>query len=121
MKTTLFISGFIAAFCILFGMTMKILQWPGADYVLVVGDLSLVLSMGTFLLKSLRQPESEGTAARLGITMGASGGMMIGAGSFFKIMYWPTANLLFLLGMILVTFVFLPIFFWKLYKRAPAE
>jgi len=44
------------------------------------------------------------------------GGMLLASGIFFKIMHWPGANILLVIGMFLITFIFLPIFFWQLYR-----
>jgi Flp pilus assembly protein TadB len=50
------------------------------------------------------------------ILFGVVGGMLLASGIFFKIMHWPGASILLVLGMFLITFIFLPIFFWQLYR-----
>jgi hypothetical protein len=121
MRTALFLSGFVAAFCILLGMTMRILHWPGADYVLLTGDLSLIVSMGLLLRTSIQHAKQRRMSDLMGPLGGAIGGLMIGTGSFFKIMHWPGANILFVVGVGMVAFVFLPLFFLRLYKGDPAH
>jgi Flp pilus assembly protein TadB len=44
------------------------------------------------------------------------GGMLVASGIFFKIMHWQGGSILLVLGMFLITFIFLPIFFWQLYR-----
>jgi len=117
MKATLFFSGFVAAFCIMLGMLFKIMHWPGADNLLFTGDLSLIVSMIMLIASTLY---SSGAVTRTSFSrsiIGAGGGLLLGIGSCFKIMHWPGANIQILLGMILLTFVFLPLFFWQLYQR----
>jgi hypothetical protein len=65
----------------------------------------------------MRFPSDFPATSRMRSISGAAGGLIIGAGSVFKIMHWPGANILTLLGMLLIIFVFVPLFFWQLYKR----
>ncbi|MCC6818248.1 MAG: hypothetical protein IT245_05110 [Bacteroidia bacterium] len=38
-------------------------------------------------------------------------------GILFKLMHWPGANIMILLGITLLNFVFLPLYFYKKYKE----
>jgi hypothetical protein len=120
MKTTLFFSGFVAAFCILSGIAFRILHWPGADVLLLTGDLALVLSMLVLITSVLRYPAAFTRISAIRTLTGAVAGLLLGNAGAFKIMHWPTANIQMLLGMALLVLVFLPLFFWNLYKREMA-
>jgi uncharacterized membrane protein (UPF0136 family) len=117
MKTTLFFSGFVAAFCILSGIAFRILHWPGADYLLLTGDLSLILCMLVLITSVIRYPNAFSRSSAIRTMSGAIAGLLLGNAGAFKIMHWPTANIQMLLGMSLLVLVFLPLFFWNLYKR----
>jgi hypothetical protein len=117
MKTTLFFSGFVAAFCILSGITFRLLNWPGADYILLTGDLSLILCMLVLIISVIRYPAAYTRLAAIRTMSGAIAGLLIGNAGVFKIMHWLSANIQMLLGMALLVLVFLPLFFWNLYKR----
>ena len=117
MKITLYFSGFIAAFCILVGMMFKLMHWPGASATMLVGHLSLILCMLTILAGLLTSKAAVSRWSYVRILIGSIGGIVVACGSCFKIMSWPGANVLFVIGMFLVTFFFLPIFFWQLYQR----
>jgi hypothetical protein len=117
MKTTLFFSGFVAAFCILSGIAFRILHWPGADYLLLTGDLSLILCMLVLITSVIRYPNAFPRSSAIRTMSGAIAGLLLGNAGAFKIMHWPTANIQMLLGMSLLVLVFLPLFFWNLYKR----
>lgn len=121
MKTSLYFSGFLAAFCILLGITFRMFHWPFANMILLCGDLSLVLAMSILLTDLIRFPREYDRTTYYRTLAGAAGGLILAVGSSFKIMYWPTANMLMLIGMLLITFVFLPLFFWQLYKREMAS
>jgi len=117
MKMTLYLTGFIASFCILIGMLFKMMHWPGANMLLLVGDLSLIACMlcVQYGLLTSTATKDKWTTAR--IFSGSLGGFIVAVGAAFKIMHWPLASILFVIGIAMVTFFFLPIFFWQLYKR----
>lgn len=117
MKITLYFSGFLATFFILLGLLFKLLHWPLADRILFIGNFSLIVTTITLLSALLRYPAAFQTSSRVRNMCGAIGGALIGAGSIFKIMYWTGANMLTLFGMLLIIFVFVPMFFWQLYKQ----
>ncbi len=117
MKITLYFSGFLAAFFLLIGFLFRFMQWPFADRLLFVGDATLIVAMTTLLLAIIRFPAAYGGQSYVRSLAGAAGGFLIGTGSIFKLMHWPGANVQILLGMLIITFVFVPLFFWQLYKR----
>lgn len=117
MKTSLYFFGFIASFCILLGIMFRVQHWPGADVMLLIGDVSLVFCMLTLLISVALVPAAFVGATRVRSLAGAIGGLLLGSGGAFKVMHWPSASIQMVLGMAIVAFVFLPIFFWQLYTR----
>jgi len=116
MKKTVYFSGFVATFCILIGVMFKLMHWPGASAILVTGNLSLTVCLLAILFGLLT---SKTTFPRLTYSrnlFGIVGGMLVASGIFFKIMHWQGGSILLVLGMFLITFIFLPIFFWQLYR-----
>ena len=116
MKKTLYFSGFVATFCILIGLMFKIMHWPGATAILVAGNLSLSVCLLAILFGLLTNKTTFPRITYSRILFGVVGGMLVASGIFFKIMHWPGASILLVLGMFLITFIFLPIFFWQLYR-----
>jgi len=116
MKKTLYFSGFVATFCILIGLMFKIMHWPGATAILVAGNLSLSVCLIAILYGLLTNKTTLPRITFSRILFGIVGGMLLASGIFFKIMHWPGANILLVIGMFLITFIFLPIFFWQLYR-----
>ncbi|KGO86537.1 hypothetical protein Q765_09925 [Flavobacterium rivuli WB 3.3-2 = DSM 21788] len=45
-------------------------------------------------------------------------GFCLSTGSLFKIMHWPFASILLLLGFIILNVLFMPLFFYHKYKTA---
>jgi hypothetical protein len=117
MKITLYLSGFFAAFFVLLGMLFKLLHWPGATMFLTLGDAMLIIAMLGVLSSTIRFRQSFSALTKTRIFGGAIGGLFVGVGSFFKFMWWPGANMLILLGVLTLLMVFLPLFFFELYKR----
>ena len=117
MKIILFFSGFVAAFCIMTGILFRQLQWPGGDEILLAGNSALIVSMVTLIMTTMRSSKAFPKDVLFRILAGGFGGLFFGIGSFFKIMHWPGANIQVLLGIFVLAFFFLPLFFWQLYKR----
>ncbi len=116
MKITLYFSGFLATFFILIGFLFRIMHWPFADRLLLVGDLALITAMTTLLIAIIRFPAAYSGQSYIRSLAGATGGFLIGTGSNFKLMYWPGASVQIILGLLIIAFVFVPLFFWQLYK-----
>jgi hypothetical protein len=116
MKKTVYFSGFIATFCILIGVMFKLMHWPGASAILVTGNLSLIVCLLAILFGLFTSKTTFPRMTYSRILVGIVGGMLVASGIFFKIMHWPGASILLVLGMFLITFIFLPIFFWQLYR-----
>jgi hypothetical protein len=116
MKKTVYFSGFVATFCILIGLMFKIMHWPGATAILITGNLSLSVCLLAILYGLLTNKTTLPRITFSRILFGIVGGILLASGIFFKIMHWPGANILLVIGMFLITFIFLPIFFWQLYR-----
>lgn len=52
---------------------------------------------------------------------GSLAASLISFGGVFKILHWPTASILTLLGFIALNFFFLPLFFYNWYKNSKAR
>lgn len=117
MKKILFFSGFIATFAISASLMFKFMKWPEGQLLMLIGNVFLLFSMIGLLIQLLRFP-----AAFKGLTfkrtlIGTIAGLLISTGLIFKIMHWPWANIPFTLGMGLLIVLFLPLFFWEIYKK----
>jgi hypothetical protein len=121
MKKLLYLVGFVSAFCLSSNILFRHLKWEGANYFMMVGMLSLLLGVlpiiGYLVVKSakLLAPLEK---FRMGV--GLVSGAFISVGMIFKVLHYPGANISFVIGMILFNLIFLPIFFYQLYKRSVA-
>ena len=118
MKRALFFSGFTATFLITTGITFKQMHWPGANIMLMYGYVALLLSIILIGFNAFRHANAHTAAFKARIIIGIVAGSLISLGSIFKLHHWPSANIQFVLGILLLNFLFLPMFFYQLYQRS---
>lgn len=110
MKRSMIISGGLSAFLLLIGSIFKIMHWPGAGILLVLGisSFSLLFLPILFLLKSKElKSGNEKFILGLGVAMGA----LLCMASLFKVMHWPGANVMWMVALAISTLLLLPMYF----------
>lgn len=121
MKRIIYGTGFISAFLISMGIMFKYLHWPGASVMLFSGFSALIVTVSALLIHSMAYMKKYNTGYKVRIIAGFTAAMFISVGSMFKILHYPTANMQMVLGMTILNLVFLPLFFYQLYKQAIAR
>lgn len=111
MKKIMLYSGISSAFLTALGIVLKFLHLPGASISLVLG-ISLSSLVFLPLLFVLKIREKTATRDKLILGLGALAGMALSMGILFKIQHWPGANMLGMGSILLMVFVFLPIYFF---------
>ncbi len=111
MKKIMLFSGVASAFLVAVGILFKFMHWPGAGISLVLG-ISLSSLLFLPLMFVLRVKEKQSRRDKLITGLGALAGSALSMGILFKIMHWPGANMLGLGAMLIMAFVFLPIYFF---------
>lgn len=111
MKKIMLFSGITSAFLVAVGILFKFMHWPGAGISLVLG-ISLSSLLFLPLMFVLRVKEKQSSRDKLITGLGALAGSALSMGILFKIMHWPGANMLGMGAMLLMAFVFLPIYFF---------
>lgn len=94
------------------GVLFKIMHWPFAGPLLLVGELSLLFLVLPLLL-FIKIKKSESSKDKRIYVLGVISLMIFGLSSLMKIMHWPGAAVLMLLGSTLLIAVFLPMFSWR--------
>ncbi len=111
MKKIMLISGALAAIGIVVGSLFKAMHWPGATpaFSLSVFILSFIFLPVLFLLKS-----KEMKVKREKITLGIATlfGILVSVATLFEVMYWPGANVMGIISLGILFFLFLPIYFF---------
>lgn len=108
MKKTMKTTGLIAMILLAISTVFKIMHWPGAGPMLVLGfvNLALIFLPITIILNYRSIKANKNLAAHI---LGLLGGMVFMVGVLFKIMHWPTGNILLSFGWLFLIGIFLPI------------
>ena len=116
MKKTMLVSGVVAASFLTLGIILKFLHMPGAaaGIVLGIGGMSFVFLPLLFLLKIKEQKETKNKVL---IGLGTFAGILMTLGILFKIMFWPGANMMALTSLLILLFVFLPVYFFTGFRN----
>ncbi|PKP19914.1 MAG: hypothetical protein CVU05_10270 [Bacteroidetes bacterium HGW-Bacteroidetes-21] len=116
MKKFIYISGIVAANLILFGSIFKIMHWPGANILLVLAiftfcflflPLALISSYKSQVIKKFKWLHIV-TFIVFFITL---------VSALFKIVHWPGAGILMLIGIPLPFVLFLPVYLFQIRKE----
>lgn len=111
MKKTMMVSGTTAAILLIVGSFFKLMHWPGASILLVLGTvlLSLIFLPLLFLTKS---KESSNNSEKAVLGIGALVGILYCLSTLFKVMHWPGSTYLWVSTVVLSAFVFIPVYFF---------
>lgn len=108
MKKFMFISGGISTFLFTVGSLFKVMHWPGAGIMLVLGAAFMCLFfLPLIFFNSLK--ENKMGLQTLRVLIAVVFGITITASIVFKVMHWPFANALWTGSMVLLAFVYLPV------------
>jgi len=118
MKRIIYGSGFLAAFFISIGLLSKTLHWPYGNQSLFLGFCALILTSIALFVNSTKFVKAHSATYNIRTWVGFLSAFLISSGSIFKMLHYPGANIQILAGMLPLTFVFIPMFFYNLYKQS---
>lgn len=111
MRKVMFTTGAISVTGFIIGSFFKVMHWPGANMMLLlgIGLASLVFLPLLFILKT-----KEASTGRDKLVLGAGVffGMLISIATLFKILHWPGANNMWIVSLGILVLVFLPLYFF---------
>lgn len=111
MRKTMITTGTISVLSMIFGSFFKIMHWPGANVMLLMGIAlaSLVFLPLMFILKT-----SESNSSREKIVLGAGVvfGILVSLSTLFKVLHWPGANIMWFLSLGTLFFAYIPVYFF---------
>ena len=116
MKKVTFGFGLTSTFLLLAGTIFKLKHWPGANIMFMMGAMILALIYLPLILRH-KLKESPNNEAILHIS-GFVGLAFTTVGSLFKIMHWPGASFMLLVGLGTLAFLYVPIYFYKRYQTS---
>lgn len=116
MKKVAFSFGLTSAILLLAGTIFKLMHWPGAGIMIVLGGALLALGYLPMLLVHKLKESPKGDAPMH--LAGFVGLTLTTMGVVFKIMHWPGAGVILVGGMAIIGFLYIPIYFVKRFKSA---
>ncbi|MGZ4089167.1 MAG: GldL-related protein [Bacteroidia bacterium] len=112
MKKTMFISGAIATIGFILGSFFKIMHWPGASPMFLLGMVSASFVFLP-LMFTLKLRETKSTQDKFIIASGTVVAILFCLASLFRVMHWPGGGTMWLSTLGLFFFVFLPLYFFN--------
>jgi len=116
MKRTMKIIGFLSSIFLLFGVFFKLMHWPGASILVVLGSglFSLIFLPLMMILKFRDDGEKKDKVI---FTIGLIIGIIAILGMLFRIMHWPYSSILIESSIGVFVLLFIPVFFVNGYKQ----
>lgn len=120
MKRILFLLGFLSTFLLSFGFLFKLMHWPMATGIILCGFALLLLTLGVMAVYSVQTLKLMQASTQVRMITGLFSGLLLTAGSIFKMLHYPGASIMMVTGLVLMNIVFLPMFFYQLYRKSIA-
>ena len=119
MEKMTFLSGSIFAIMASSGFFLKALHWSLGDPMLTIGITGLLLVFVPFVLfEYAKSNETMMASERMRFLFGVGSATLTGIGFVLKLNHIVGANLAIVIGGILLSFGFIPAFFYRLYTNA---
>ena len=111
MKKTMLVSGIVSASLLTIGIILKFLHMPGAAVGIVLG-IGLVSFLFLPLLFLLKIKEKRETKDKFLIGFGTLSAILMSIAILFKIQFWPGANMMAVVSLLILLLLFLPVYFF---------
>lgn len=114
-KLLLHLSVLIGGIAFMIGVLFKVMHWPGASVFLIAGWTVLLLIFLPLLMFSQLKSARSGKEKKTYV-IGIISLIVFELATAFKVMHWPGAGPLMILGSVMLFSVFLPMFSYLKYK-----
>lgn len=122
MKKLMYTIGLLSAISLSLGFLFKLLHWPGGGYMATFGFLGLVLLFLPMLaIDRYKLTLNKALSEKLKVILGFTSAVITGLAVLFKILHYPGADILLMLGILLFSLGFLPFLFFRMYKKSVSE
>ncbi len=121
MKKIVYLNGFFAATFIATALLFRFNHWPGTPALSVLGFAFLIITSLLVLIAHAKKFNFLTAQAIIRLLSGNTAAILIAIGSIFKIFYFPYANILTVTGFAILITLYIPTFFYHLYKQALTE
>ena len=116
MKRTIYCSAFLTVFCISTLIMFKTMHWPGASVIFLVAFLLVIATAIILFSNSVKHWRAHTAGYNVRVVTGFISALLISVGAIFKSLHYPTAGAQVVAGVLLPNLIFLPMFFYHLYR-----
>jgi hypothetical protein len=121
MKKVMYFIGLLATMAFVAGWSFRILHLPGADQLMGYGFLGFVfIFLPMIAMDYFKVNIHRALTEKLKFWLGFSSGVVIAISTIFKFLHLQGTTTLFVMGMVLFIFGFLPFLFFTMYKKSVA-
>ncbi|MDP4684099.1 MAG: hypothetical protein NWS40_05365 [Crocinitomicaceae bacterium] len=120
MKKIMLNSGMFSAITFIIGAVLKVMHLPGASVFILLGIVSFCF-LFLPLLSILRVKEQKETKDKVVIGIATVFGILISLATLFKVMHWPFANIMWIVSLGILFFLFLPVYFFTGIRNAETK
>jgi hypothetical protein len=118
MKKLTYTTGLLASVSLATGILFKLMMWPGATMLLLIGVVLLFLVFIPYMAyEGVKSGVITKGMEKTRVLIGVFSSVLIGLSVIFKFLHFRGASIVLVLGMALFIVGFLPLFFIKLYKN----
>jgi len=117
MKKAMMISGGVSTVLFLFGCFFKLMHWPGASVLLVLGIVLMSLVFLPLAVLLMGKEPSNTTQDRIVLSTGTITGILYAMAVLFTIMHWPGSSVLWFSTVGVSMLVFIPFYFFTGIRR----
>ena len=116
MKKILYLIGLLSTAFTFLGSIFKIMHWPGASIMIIIGAFSFAFIFIPLLI-FIKFKEVIFLFDKFIYSIGVVLGTILMVGFIFKLMHWPWATVLMLSSILIFNFVYIPVYFLSRFKR----
>ena len=116
MKKILYLIGLLSTAFTFLGSIFKIMHWPGASVMIIIGAFSFAFIFIPLLI-FIKFKEDIFLFDKFIYSIGIVLGTVLMVGFIFKLMHWPWATVLMLSSIVIFNFVYIPVYFLSRFKR----
>ena len=120
-----YVFGYLGVALLLSAVVIKLLHWPGSGIVFLFSVAIINFGFLPFLFyriykKSAAEDRPENVSSGLNYIFGYLGAALFITASVLKILHWPGSGVILVVSIVIVNFGFLPLLFYRMYKKSIA-
>ena len=122
MKKLTYLIGFFASMLLALGLFFKLMYWPGATAMSIMGTIGLVfLFLPMILVNRFKYLATQSAMVKVKWIFGVLSALVFAGSVLFKMLHLQGASVLLALSFLLFCLGFLPLLFFRMYRKSVEE